>query len=515
MSSTDNTPAAGAGVSVNLTGVESPYLAQYLGLWSMVPHVLEEAAARVASMDLRVHVEQQRARAEAERKSAGDPSPSPTMYGYSVTPGGVAIVDAVGTLMKAESSLGDSTSTVMLRRTIRDVRQQFRAGKVKALMARVDSPGGTTDGTEELSGELAKAAAEMPVAGFADGLAASAAYWFLSQATTISAGPTAMVGSIGTYAAIRDSSAYHAQMGVKVHVVKSAEAKGAGVPGTEITGKQLAEWQRMIDASQAVFTAAVAAGRRVPLAKAQEWADARVHVGADAQAIGLVDHVESFDAAVARLEALVAKGGGGAKRGAEQRSEQTNDSTAEAAADVPPAAVANSNTGGEQLPGKGADMGQTDTQTAAPAEQPKAATVKELKAACEGAPDSFILAQAEAGATVQQAKDAFIGFQAGQIRSRDEELGKLKAATTTTAAATTEKKDDAGEKKPKAGVKPIEGKAAEQQADAGGGADAVAVFEQRVKALVDTGVSRQKAAVQVFAADEQLRQDYMTAKNGK
>lgn len=268
------------------------YLAHYLGLWSMVEHVLDATVHRVADYDLLLHVDEQSMQAAQQGQR-------PSMYAYDTTPAGVAVIQVSGTLMKAESSLGESTSTIMLRRTIRAAADDPNC---KAILLAIDSPGGTTSGTEELANEVFAAAAKKPLAASIDGMGCSAAYWIASQAPCVSCTATAIVGSIGTYAAITDSSAAAAQRGLKVHVVKSAEAKGAGVPGTVVTAPQIAEWQRMIDDTQAVFTTAVARGRGMSDADAAALADGRAHVGAAAKAVGLVDHVESFDAALARLE---------------------------------------------------------------------------------------------------------------------------------------------------------------------------------------------------------------------
>ncbi len=276
-----------------IAGNSYPYFHQYIGVWAIHDPAAEALRDQFENADWNAYLSWQ-----ADMKAAANDPRRPTMYGYTITAEGVAVIDVSGTLMKQESSWNDSTSTVMLRRTIRDA---VASDKVKAIMLRVDSPGGTVTGTEELAADIADAGRNKPVGVYVDGMMASAAYWIGAQADWIASNETSVIGSIGVLAVIHDQSARAAKQGVKVHVVKSADAKGAGVPGTEITAGQLSEWQRMIDATHAVFVKAVAAGRRITTEAAGQLADARMHVGQQAKQIGMIDFVESFDAAMARL----------------------------------------------------------------------------------------------------------------------------------------------------------------------------------------------------------------------
>lgn len=399
----------------------NPYLTQYLGAWAIMDSAADLLRERASKIDWNAHMTRQ-----AEAREASDGS-RPSMYRYSVTPEGIAMMQVSGTLMKRESSWTDSTSTVMLQRTIRDAVANDR---VRGIMLRVDSPGGTVNGTEELGTTIAEAAAKKPVGVYADGLLCSAAYWMGSQAGFISSNETSVIGSIGVLIAVYDQSAQFSKEGIKVHVIRSAEAKGAGVVGSEVTPKQLAEWQRMIDATHTVFVKAVASGRGITTEAAAKLADARVHVGAEAKSIGMIDHVESFDAAVTRLLSAAPKSKSKASMSASAE-DVINDTTSEAAAgDVPLLAGADDESStGQSSPEKGSDMGQTSTTApAAPApEQPKAATAAEIKAACPGASSDFVLDCVENGKTLAESKDAFIGWQRAQITSRDESIENLNA----------------------------------------------------------------------------------------
>lgn len=268
-----------------------PRLTDYFGIWAMHEPILKATVDRVNSMDLVAHVQQQTSQARA-----GDSDGS---YGFSLRDDGIAVVDIMGTLMKGETSLSQSTSTVKMRKTLRSLGSN---DAVKAVMIRIDSPGGTVSGTQDLADEVAALASIKPTHAYIEDLGASAAYWIASQTHSISANRTAMVGSIGTYAVINDFSALAAKEGIKVHVVRAGEFKGSGTPGTEITDKQLAEWQRLVNEHNEHFLEAVHRGRGpMTMADVRSIADGRVHLAEDAKKLGIIDSVVSFDAAIKQL----------------------------------------------------------------------------------------------------------------------------------------------------------------------------------------------------------------------
>lgn len=171
-------------------------------------------------------------------------------------------------------------------------------------MLRIDSPGGSVAGTSDLAEAVKQANAKKPVYAYAEDCCCSAAYWVASQGRRLLSNSTAIVGSIGTFAVVWDSSGMYAEAGIKVHVVASAPLKGAGTDGQAITDEMLADWQREISEINDVFVAGVSKGRSMPIATARDLADGRVHVGANAEALGLIDGVASFDAALKELEKL-------------------------------------------------------------------------------------------------------------------------------------------------------------------------------------------------------------------
>ncbi len=233
---------------------------------------------------------------------------------------GVAVLSLEGPMTKRPTSMSwmfGGTSTIEMRQALRAAE---RDPEVASVLLVVDSPGGQVAGTSDLAADVARVAKVKPVIAYVSDLAASAAYWVASGATEVWANDTAIVGSIGTYMVVEDSKALADEMGVTVYVVRAGEHKGAGVPGTAVTQAHLAEWQRPVDALNDEFVGAVARGRGLDDEGARRLADGRVHVGAAAKALGLIDGVASLDAVLgdmatgilpARKIAAAAAGGRG------------------------------------------------------------------------------------------------------------------------------------------------------------------------------------------------------------
>jgi signal peptide peptidase SppA len=257
----------------------------YQGLWSYESSRLAAMLALVESLDMTAHL------AARDGLAFGIDAPE--------IADGIAIIDLAGTLMKFTSSLDDGTSTVAARRQIR---QAARDSKIRGIVLRIDSPGGSVSGTADLVAAVAAAARAKPVVAYVEDLCASAAYWIASQANTIYANnKTAFVGSIGTYAVVADLSGLAAKRGIRVHTIKAGEFKGMATPGTEVTDAQLAEVQRLVDAANAEFLQAVASGRRMTAARVAGLADGRIHPAQDAAGLGLIDGIRSLDQVVSSI----------------------------------------------------------------------------------------------------------------------------------------------------------------------------------------------------------------------
>lgn len=383
----------------------APYFEQYMGVWAIQESALQGFAEMLKTMDLKLHMQSEQVAAVAASGGKIDAMKSDS----------VAVLNLTGSLMKQASSMSSGTSTLRARQAIRSLTNDPEIG---AIVLRIDSPGGTVAGTEELAADISAANAKKPVFAFIEDLGASAAYWLASQAREISANATALVGSIGTYGVVQDMSALAAKEGVKVHVVRAGAYKGSGVPGTEITQEQLAEMQRTVNSLNAHFLNGVASGRNMAIERVQSLADGRVHIASEAKSLGLIDLVSTLDETISRAQ-LAARAG-------------TKTRKPMAAAGSPITSLR-----------KGQSM--SDTLEASVAElKPQAATIEQIEAACSGAPDSFVLSQVKRGATLEQASQSWSQEQVkianakaaeqaaenAKLRAELEEAKKSKTSTT-------------------------------------------------------------------------------------
>lgn len=511
-----------------------PYLDQWLGQWFIEHDHGRSLFAAIKQLNLSVHLQQQAQQGGQAAKQGGrsddDPAsppsaPSPadaidyeqsprsrSAYGYRVIDG-VAVLELRGSLMKHEASMTESTSTVMMRRS---VRKAMHDPAVKAVILVIDSPGGTVAGAYDLASDIRALAKIKPVHALGMNCVASAAYLMAAQCRSISATASTLVGSLGTFGVVYDYSVAAEKDGIKVHLLKGringkdALMKGAGTPGVAISDEQLARMQEGVDDLNQQFYQAVLDGPRKPKAKSVEgwFADAGVWIADKSRTMGLIDRVESLDEMLARVSAE-ANGRGGAKSDAGKRPEDTVPSS-----EASPSIAANDQQHTEQETGATAPDQPMSEATKPAADQPKAATPAELKAACPGANSDFLFAQAEKGATVQQAKDAYLEFQNAQIRARDEEITKLKAAKPAEKPA-EQQQDAPAAKKP--GVKPVEQRAAEQKGKGGGADDGTAESELEARAAQlqqrNRSLSRQDAVAKVLGSDEDLRQRFVQERN--
>jgi len=166
--------------------------------------------------------------------------------------------------------------------------------RVKAIQLDVDSPGGLVNGVAETADAILAARQLKPVRAVVDDLAASAAYWLCSQADTITAGKTDMVGGIGVFSVYVDYSEMAKGLGIKVHVIRSGPHKGIGVIGSPISEDQLSVIQELIDGTAKYFVEAISAGRRRrSLKEVTSWATGKLWLAEPARDMGLIDTVSS------------------------------------------------------------------------------------------------------------------------------------------------------------------------------------------------------------------------------
>ncbi|MBS3957724.1 MAG: signal peptide peptidase SppA [Clostridiales bacterium] len=173
---------------------------------------------------------------------------------------------------------------------------------VKAVLIRIDSPGGTVAASQEIAMEVARAT--KPVVVSVGDVCASGAYMVAAQADEIVATPTSSIGSIGVIAQIPNFAGLLDTLGVEFTVLTAGEHKDAGSPYRSLTATETALFQEWIDGSYQEFIRIVAEGRGLPEAEVKKMADGWLWPGMVAEEMGLIDSLGTFNDALARAAEL-------------------------------------------------------------------------------------------------------------------------------------------------------------------------------------------------------------------
>jgi protease-4 len=174
--------------------------------------------------------------------------------------------------------------------------------RVKAILLRIDSPGGTTSGSEALFGALRKAANDKPIVAVMDTVAASGGYITAIAADHIVARGNTITGSIGVIFTFPEVSRLLDTLGIRVEEIKSGELKAEPSPYKPVSDKVRAVSDEMVQDAFAWFIGLVAERRQIPLDQVKVLADGRVYTGRQAVANHLVDELGGEDEAIAWLE---------------------------------------------------------------------------------------------------------------------------------------------------------------------------------------------------------------------
>lgn len=173
---------------------------------------------------------------------------------------------------------------------------------VRAIIVRIDSPGGTTVASEAIFEELRKAGRDKPIVAVMDGAAASGGYITALAADHIVARGNTLTASIGVIAQYPQVSGLMDKLGVEMREMRSSPLKAAPSPFGGASDAALAVQRAMIDDSYAWFRGLVADRRGLRGPALDAVADGRVLTGRMAMDAGLVDAIGGEDVAIAWLE---------------------------------------------------------------------------------------------------------------------------------------------------------------------------------------------------------------------
>ena len=207
----------------------------------------------------------------------------------------VGVIVASGEILDGDQPPG----TIGGESTAKLIRAARLDKDVKAVVLRVDSPGGSVMASEEIYRELlALRAAGKPLVVSMSGYAASGGYYISAPADEIWASPATLTGSIGIFAIIPTVDKTLGKIGVSIDGVGTTPLSGQMRIDRPLGEEARALLQSQIDRGYEEFLARVAAGRRKTPEQIDSIAQGRVWAGSDANRLGLVDHLGSFNDAV-------------------------------------------------------------------------------------------------------------------------------------------------------------------------------------------------------------------------
>lgn len=170
--------------------------------------------------------------------------------------------------------------------------------EVKAVIVRVNSPGGAVAPSQEIYEELKKLDAIKPVVASFSSVAASGGYYIGVGAGKIVANAGTITGSIGVIMNLMDLQNLYKYIKVSPFVIKSGKFKDIGNSARAMTEQEKAILQNMSDDIHAQFKEAVSVSRKIPIKNLDEIADGRVFTGKQALDLGLIDYIGTFDDAI-------------------------------------------------------------------------------------------------------------------------------------------------------------------------------------------------------------------------
>ena len=209
----------------------------------------------------------------------------------------IAVISLSGTITFQGSSLL-SGSTITPDRVSGYLSMAEADPAVKAIVIRVNSPGGTVTACQEILEEIERVKEEKPVVVVIENLAASGGYYISTGADRIVASPVALTGSIGVISQVMNVEELYDKLGIRVQTFKGGRYKDMYSGLRELTEEEEEIMQRLVDEYYEHFVGVVAAGRGLSTDEARELATGQVYTGAEARRLGLVDELGGLDTAL-------------------------------------------------------------------------------------------------------------------------------------------------------------------------------------------------------------------------
>lgn len=215
------------------------------------------------------------------------------------------IVSMAFTLFQKNIPFGEKVAIVRIegpiidsKDTVDEIKAYVKDPSIKALILRVDSPGGAVAPSQEIYEEVKKAASKKKVIVSMGSVAASGGYYISAPANRIIANPGTLTGSIGVIMEIPNIEGLMNKIGVKTEVIKSGRHKDIASVFRKMGKEERLILQGVLDDVHEQFIKAVSEGRNMHFDDVKELADGRIFTGKQALAAGLVDELGNLEDAI-------------------------------------------------------------------------------------------------------------------------------------------------------------------------------------------------------------------------
>lgn len=214
----------------------------------------------------------------------------------------VAVIRIDGPIYGGEGSdsVWESASGTASEQLMKEFRQAREDPHARAVLVRINSPGGSSAATQEVAEEMDRIrTAGKPIVISMGDTCASAGYWLASKGDYIFANPSTITGSIGVYMDYTNVEDLMDKLGIKNDKIKSGAHKDILSMYRPMTAEERAMLQAMVDDIYRQFVRVVADGRHMDEQAVMKLADGRVFTGRQAQELGLVDAMGNYYDALA------------------------------------------------------------------------------------------------------------------------------------------------------------------------------------------------------------------------
>lgn len=213
----------------------------------------------------------------------------------------IGVLTVAGEIVDGEAPAGVAGGTTISNLLLEELARK----RIKALVVRVDSPGGSVTAAERIRSAILQAKGlGLPVVVSMGGVAASGGYWIATPADRILADPATITGSIGVFGILPTFEGSLAKLGLSADGVKTTPLSGEPDVMRGTSPQFDALMQGSVEDIYRRFTTLVAQSRKLPLARVREIAEGRVWAGTSARQIGLIDGYGTLDDAIAAAAKL-------------------------------------------------------------------------------------------------------------------------------------------------------------------------------------------------------------------